>query len=286
MNKIGYIFDSTAIIDEEIVKKYDISFVSLNLIIEGNEHKANTLDEAKFKNEFLSYKSVKSASPSPHDFEKAIRAKLDKGYEEVIVVTLSSKISATYNTALIARDTLTDEEQARVFVHDSLYGSIGFDALVDSMKDVLASDMSAKEVVSELEKRRPESVVLFELNDLKHLFKGGRLNALKYFFSAALQIKPVVEFRDGVLDVVTKNRSRAKNLEFIYGQIDRFVKNFKHVFVNIFSYDTEDGAYLTLKKTICEKWPQVVLNFTKRICPVFMTHVGVKGYALSVVSYN
>lgn len=286
MYKIGYIFDSTAIIKKELIEKYDISFVSLNISADEKEYKALEIDEDQFKKDFDSYSNIKSASPSPHDFEVAIMEKIEKGYEQIVIVTLSSKISTTYDVALLAINDIPSEYRDKVFVHDSLLGSIGMDPLVSSMDEVMAKDPDATVIIEEFEKRRPNSAVLFEINDLKHLFKGGRLSILKYFISVALKIKPLVAFRGGKLSVIGKNRNRNKTLDILFEHIDELKTKFKNVFVGLFSYDTEDSAYKKLYKTIKERWPAVKIINTTRICPVFMTHVGIEGYALSVVAFD
>lgn len=286
MRNTAIIFDSTAIINEENIKKYDISFVSLNVAINDENFRSMELDEEKFKNEFLTYKSVKSGSPSPYDFEEAINAKFDAGYKEVVVIALSSKISATYSVAEMARDALSEERKTNTYIHDSLFGSIGQDVLIKSLEELLDTDPSAQELMDALETRLPQNTILFELNDLKHLHKGGRLSTLKYFISMALKIKPLVEFSSGVLKVVGQNRNRTKTIDIIMNKLDGLVSKFKHVYVNLFSYHPDDNIFIAVHDIIKKRWPQVVLGMTTRIEPIFMTHVGVNGYAVSIVSFN
>lgn len=286
MRKTAIIFDSTAIVNEELIKKYDISFVSLSLAINGENFRAMDLDENKFREEFLTYKSVKSGSPAPFDFEEAINAKFDKGYQEVVVISISSKLSATYSVALMARDNLSAERKQNTYVHDSLYGSIGQDVLITSLVELLDTDPSAAELLNALEARVNQNTVLFEINDLKHLFRGGRLNPLKYFISLALKIKPLIEFNKGELKVIGQNRNRRKTLDIILDKIDYYMINFKHVYINLFSYHPEDNVFVAVHDIIKNRWPQIPIGYTNRIDPVYMTHVGVDGYAVSIVSYN
>ncbi len=286
MRKTAIIFDSTAIVNEALIKKYDISFVSLNLAINGENFVAMDLDEDKFREEFLTYKNVKSGSPAPYDFEEAINKKFDEGYEEVVIITLSSKISATYNVANMAKDALTPERQKHTYVHDSLYGSVGQDALVASLVPLLDQDPTGPELIEALEARVNQNTVLFELNDLKHLFRGGRLNPLKYFISLALKIKPLVEFHLGELKVIGQNRNRRKTIDIIVQKIEGFVNSFKNVYINLFSFHPKDSAFVAIYDIIKTRWPQIKLGRTTRIDPIYMTHVGVDGYAVSIVCYN
>lgn len=286
MRKTAIIFDSTAIVNEKLIAKYDISFVSLNLAIDGENHASMSLNEEEFKKNFHTYKSIKSGSPSPYDFEEAINKKFDEGYKEVVVITLSSKISATYSVAQMAVDSLSPERQQHAFVHDSLYGSVGQDALIASLAHVLDQDPSAAELVTALEARVNQNTILFELDDLKHLVRGGRLSTIKYFISKALKIKPLIEYHDGELNVIAQNRNRTKTMDLILNKIDGFTKNFKNVYVNLFSYTPEDNVFKAIHDTIKTRWPHIVLGLTNRIDPVYMTHVGINGYAVSIISFN
>lgn len=286
MRNTAILFDSTAIVCEENIKKYDIGFVSLNVAINGENFRSMDLDENKFREEFLTYKSVKSGSPSPYDFEQAINEKFDAGYKEVVIIALSSKISATYSVAQMVLENLTPERRANTYVHDSLFGSIGQDVLIKSLEELLDKDPTAKELIEALEARVGQNTILFELNDLKHLHKGGRLSLLKYFISVAFKIKPLVEFAQGALKVVGQNRNRSKTIDIIMNKIDDFVQKFKNVYVNLFSYHPDDNIFIAVHDIIKKRWPQIVLNMTNRIEPIFMTHVGVDGYAVSIVSFN
>ncbi len=286
MRKTAILFDSTAIVCEENIKKYDIGFVSLNVAINGENFRSMDLDENKFREEFLTYKSVKSGSPSPYDFEQAINEKFDAGYKEVVIIALSSKISATFSVAQMVLENLTPERRANTYVHDSLFGSIGQDVLIKSLEPVLDKDPTAKELIEALEARVGQNTILFELNDVKHLHKGGRLSSLKYFISVAFKIKPLVEFAQGELKVVGQNRNRSKTIDIIMNKIDGFVQKFKNVYVNLFSYHPDDNIFIAVHDIIKKRWSQIVLNMTTRIEPIFMTHVGVDGYAVSIVSFN
>jgi DegV family protein with EDD domain len=286
MRKTALIFDSTAIIDEEIVKKYDITFVSMNVAIDGVNHRALDIDDEEFRKQFHNFKNLKSGSPSILDFEEAINAKFDEGYKEVIVLPLASGLSATFNIAVMAREGLSPERKAATYIHESNNASIGMDLLMHSLVELLDTDPTADELLAALEARAPQNRVLFEIDNLRHLFRGGRLNPLKYIIGTALKIKPLVEFKDGELKVIAQNRSRRKTMDVILGKIDDFVQNFKNVYVGLFTYDKEDNIFKAIHDIIKERWPHIRINFSKKICPIFTTHVGVDGYSVAVVSYN
>jgi hypothetical protein len=75
-------------------------------------------------------------------------------------------------------------------------------------------------------------------------------------------------------------------MDTIFSKIDDFVTKFKHVYINLFSYHPNDNIFVALRDIIKTRWPQIIVNATKRIDPDYMTHVGVDGYAVSIVSFN
>ena len=77
-----------------------------------------------------------------------------------------------------------------------------------------------------------------------------------------------------------------KTLNIILDKIEAVATAFTNIFINLFSYRPEDSIFVTLYDTITKRWPNIILGLTKRIDPVFMTHVGINGYAVSIVSYN
>lgn len=286
MRKTALIFDSTAIIDDEMIAKYDITFVSLNVIIDGESFRALDIDDDEFRTKFHTYKNLKSASPSITDFEDAINAKFDEGYKEVLILPLAGGLSATLSVATMAREHLSEERKANTYVYESLNASVGMDTLMHSLVEVLDTDPSATELIAALDKRTPQNRVLFEIDNLRHLFRGGRLNPLKYILGTALKIKPLVEFKDGELKIIAQNRSRRKTMDIILRKVEDFVQKFKNIYVGFFTYDKEDNIFKAIHDIIKERWPHIKINFSKKICPVFTTHVGIEGYSVAIVSYN
>ena len=83
-----------------------------------------------------------------------------------------------------------------------------------------------------------------------------------------------------------KNRNRNKNIEFILARIRVLSKNFKQVYVNYFSFKVDDSAVKIIIDKIEEEFTNVILNFTSRICPVYVSHVGNSGYAIAITANN
>jgi DegV family protein with EDD domain len=286
MNKVGLIFDSTAIVPQEMAEKYGFEFVSLYLDIDGTSHLSTSIDEKEFLANFASYHSLKSASPSPQAFVDAYEKQFAKGFEKIIVLPLSSKLSATHDVALIARGLLDESKQDKVIVLDTLVCSLGFDSLMQSMYPFLDQDLEAEALVKIILDHAENSTILFEINDLKNLYRGGRLKKLSLILGEILGFKPLVEFDDGVLNVIAKNRNRNKNVEIILNKIGELSKKFKKVYVNHFAFNLDDAAVRIILEHLRQQFSNVIINFTSRICPVYISHVGNSGYAIAITAHN
>ncbi len=286
MNKVGIIFDSTAVIPQDKTEKYGFEFVSLYLDIDGKSQLSTSIDEAEFLANFSSFSSLKSSSPSPQAFVDAYEKQFAKGFENILVLPLSSKLSATHDVAIIARGMLEEDKQKRIVVLDSLVCSLGFDSLMQSMYPFLDKDLDIDELASIVMDHAKNSSILFEIKYLKHLYRGGRLKKISLIVGEILKIKPLIEFSEGVLKIAAKNRNRNKNIEHIISNIRTLSQNFKHVYVNHFSFKEDDAAVNIILEKIKNEFNNVMLNFTSRICPVYISHVGNSGYAIAMTAHN
>lgn len=286
MNKVGLIFDSTAVIPQDKFIKYGFEAVSLYLDIDGNSQLSTSINEEEFLANFSSYHSLKSASPSPQAFVDAYEKQFAKGFQKILVLPLSSKLSATHDVALIARGMLDEEKQKNIVVLDTLICSLGFDSFMHSLYGELDKDLDIEELSRLAMDHAVNSLILFEINDLKHLYRGGRLKKISLIVGEILKIKPLVEFSEGVLKVAAKNRNRNKNIEFIIDKIRHLSQTCKKVYVNYFSFKLNDPAVHIIVEKLQAEFNNVILNFTNRICPVYVSHVGNSGYAIAITAHN
>ena len=205
---------------------------------------------------------------------------------KILSFTLSEKLSGTHQTAVIARSLLSEEKQERVHVINTLNASIGIDAFFEGMRDALEQDLDVDELVSLIEKRNENALVIFEVNELKHLYNGGRLSKLKYIVGDLLKIKPLIEFKEGALKAIGINRNRMKNIEMVVNRVVNLAQKCRNIFVNIFRSDISRKSLEIIKEKLKEKIPNLQIATSLRLDPVFLTHVGNEGYGVAVCAYN
>ena len=135
--------------------------------------------------------------------------------DDVLVVTLSSKLSGTYESALAA----AAEFPGRVHVVDSLNACIGEAILVQRGRQLLDGGMSAAEAATVLEQERGQVRLVALLDTLEYLRKGGRLNAAAAVMGEMLAIKPVIAVTDGEVQVLGKARGSKNGGNLLRKQI-------------------------------------------------------------------
>ena len=179
MEKIGIITDEAADLPKEIIEKYQIAVVPVkldwpeieNLPGENTFQKMRELERRGIKS------FGKTSQPSPKDFIDKYKYQLER-FDKVICITLTSKLSGTFNSAIQGKNFLTLEDQEKVFVIDSLNVSGGQALLVLKAIDLIKIDKKIEEIVKELEKFLSQIRLFVMIENPKWLEAGGRISSL------------------------------------------------------------------------------------------------------------
>jgi DegV family protein with EDD domain len=155
----------------------------------------------------------KTSQPSPAAFQDTFDALADSG--PVVCLTISSKLSGTYQSACLARDL----SGRGVTVFDSLTGSLGLGLQVLRACDVLDEGRSAGEVVEELTRYRGQMNTLILLNTLENIVKGGRLSKFQGAVSKVLDIRVLLHDMEGAVEVLERVHGHRRLLEAAVKQV-------------------------------------------------------------------
>ena len=142
-----------------------------------------------------------TAQVSPAAFEAAYRDALDAG-NEVIAITISSKLSGTWQSAMIAAEGL----EGKVFVVDSENATVGERILILRALQLRDEGLSAAEIVKRLNEEKHRIKLYALLDTLEFLKRGGRISATTAVIGGILSIKPIVTIQDGVVSMANKAR--------------------------------------------------------------------------------
>lgn len=206
--------------------KADGRFQSVPLEIEVDGY--HVVDDESFDQlEFIrrvkeSRHSPKSSCPSPQRYVEAYLGEA----EHVYVVTLSGKLSGSYNSAELAKKLYLEEhKEKQIHIFDSCSASIGETLIAEKIQELEEAGKSFEEVVAETEKYIKDQQTFFVLETLDTLRKNGRLSNLKAWVAGALNIKPVMgSTPEGTICQLGQARGMAKALDYMVNEIVKRTK--------------------------------------------------------------
>lgn len=205
---IKIITDSTSDIDLKYAQELNVEVVPLKVIIDGKEYKDRIdLQPEEFYDLLVNSQTLPSTSqPSPQDFVDLYETAKNNN-DSVIVITLSSVISGTYQSANLAKD-LVDYDD--IYVIDSL-GTTQMQRLLVLKAVALRNEgMSAQDLYTFLEAYKHRIRLFAFVDTLEYLYKGGRLSRTAATAGTLLKFKPIIGFDEGKLDVFAKARGTQK----------------------------------------------------------------------------
>lgn len=219
--KTKIIVDSTA--DVRQVIKNEIKAVPLSIRFGTEEYiDGQTITKEEFYEKLIESDVLPTTSQAtPYAFSEAYE-EITKNGDEAVVITISSKLSGTYQSASIAA---TDYE-GKVYVVDSENAAIATGILAEYALQLANHGLCAKEIYETLEKEKGNLVILAMLNTLEYLKKGGRISATVAFAGEMFSIKPVITINNGEISVLGKARGSKQANNFLKKQIQANIPDF------------------------------------------------------------
>lgn len=221
--KIAIVTDSTAYLSVDQYAETGIRKVPLSVIMEGKAYREEidmTTREFFSRIDKMDHLPT-SSQPSVGDFFTVYQELAAQGYEAIISIHLSKKISGTYQNALSVADSFT---QCRIYPYDSEMTSGGQAALALEASRLAEQGISPEEILESLEQLKETIQLYFVVDDLKNLVKGGRLSSAAGALGTMLKIKPVLTLKEGEIGVYDKIRTQKKALQRIEELLEQDVK--------------------------------------------------------------
>ena len=197
---VRIIVDSSTDVSEEYRKK--IQFVPLTVrfgdkeYLDGVEISKHQFYEMLVESDVL----PTTSQATPAAFAEYLESVASAG-DSAVVITLSSKLSGTYQSAVLAA-----EDYPNIYVVDSQSVAIGTGVLAQYAVELAQQGMGAEEIAQELTQQREKVCVVALLDTLEYLKKGGRISKTVAFAGGMLNIKPVVTVQDGAVALIGKAR--------------------------------------------------------------------------------
>lgn len=212
--KVNIIVDSTADITEDVRERLTVIPLTLRF---GDEEYIDgiTIQKKEFYQKLIESDVLpKTSQATPADFEDVFEKIVAAG-ESAVVITLSSKLSGTWQSAMIA----AGEYEDSIYVVDSRNVAIGSAILAKLALRLADEGMGAKEIAERLETEREKICLIAMLDTLEYLKKGGRISAAAAFAGGVLSIKPVVCIRDGEIVILGKARGSKQGNNLLVSEI-------------------------------------------------------------------
>ncbi len=213
MPKVALVTDSTSYIPRDIREKYPITVVPQVVIWEGQTYEDDvTITPAQFYTRLRTAKVMPSTSQaSVVNMHTAFSNLIEQGYD-VLGIFLSSKLSGTFQSAVLGREQLTSGKEKVEYV-DSNTTAMAMGFMVLTVARAAIDGASLADCKALAEKARDHVGVYLTVDTLEFLHRGGRIGGAQRFLGTALNLKPILAIEDGRVEAVERVRTRGKALD-------------------------------------------------------------------------
>lgn len=289
---VRIVTDSASDLDKKTAEELGVICVPLTVSF-GEEHfKEN---EELSRTEFYERLTTDSNFPqtsqvSPYAFEQIFKEAKEAG-DEVVVILLSSRLSGTYQSGLIAEQSVYGDEivetgkkpkKKSCYVIDSHTASAGQQLLVEYAAMLREQGDSAKEIVQKVCRLRPNLRLLACVNTLEYLHRGGRISKVAAAIGTIIHVKPILFVKEnGEPEIVARIRGNQKAIAYILEQIKIMQPDERYPIYIMYSY-VDEGAK-RLRKAIRMAGYQVRMKHVINVGAVIGSHVGPNAYGVAYV---
>jgi DegV family protein with EDD domain len=219
MPGVRIVTDSSCDIRPDLATKLDITVVPLTIRIGGDEYTdgIDLTPEDFYKKMASSPTLPETAAPSPGSFEAAFTSCQDAGADAVVCLNISSKLSATMQSAATAAAGLEGDIDVRVIDSSSI--TYGLGNQVELAAAAAADGAGVDDVVALVEELKSRTRVFGALDTLENLKKGGRIGGATAMLGSMLSIKPLVDLTSGAVEEAGRARTRRKSLAWLREKI-------------------------------------------------------------------
>lgn len=269
---VKVVTDSTSYIPEELIRKYDISVVSLNVILNRESYKEIELSNEEFYKKMNESGEIPTSSqPGIEDILNTFKDKVKEG-NDIVGIFLSSNMSGTFSSSNLVKDMIIEEyPNAKIEIIDSKTNCMQMGYQVLQAARSAKEGKGINEVVNEAIKVREKSRFLFVPDTLTYLKKGGRIGKASALLGTILQIRPILTVENGETTVFEKVRTKKKAIDIMVDKVLEDIGNSELGDIIVHHINCEDEG-CELAKRLEEK-----LNVSvglQYIGPIIGLHVG------------
>lgn len=275
--KIAVITDSSASLPEKIREGLDLRVIPLWLVWDNESFQ----DGVDIKPQAF-YSRLRDSTSLPSSTQPTVQEFVDlfqeskKDADAVVCVLASSKISGTVDSALSAKEKVPD---LPIRVIDSAFSAMGLGFIAVAAARAAAAGGSINEVVLEAERMRDAVNLLFVVDTLEFLHKGGRIGGAKWLLGTALNIKPLLHFEDGLITSLSQTRTKKKGIIELLDIAEERLGGARMVEAAVVHVDCLDEGK-ELREMVIDRFSPSNI-YISDVSPVVGTHVGPGGLGLA-----
>ena len=215
---VKIVVDSACDLTKQRADALDLTFLSLKTIFGVEEYSDGiTMSHREFYEKLIESGDMPGTSQiPPHDFEEVF-AQIKKDGDTAVVITLSAKLSGTFQSATIAREGYED----CIFLIDSETVSLGEQILVLLACQLRDEERSAADITQILEERKRDIRLIALLDTLEYLRRGGRISGAAAIAGNLLSIKPVITVKEGEVAILGKARGSKNGNNMLIQEINK-----------------------------------------------------------------
>ncbi len=243
LSKIAILTDSASDITPDMIEGLDVAVIPIRLKIGENNYKDGVnLSKKEFWHKLLTEKVMpKTAQPSPAEFRDYYEELFNKGYEKIISLHISSKMSGTQQVAKVAREMLKREKD--IIIVDSKSVTFGQAYQVLEAAKMIKAGAKLEDILTRLYEIADKMKIYFAVSDLRYLEKGGRIGRASSVIGNLLKLRPVLKLEDGEVSLETKTFGERGAISYMEKIIKNEGKN------SIYLYTAWGGTNQELQST-------------------------------------
>lgn len=205
MNEIKIICDSLSDVNKEYLEKYDIDVVPLTVILNEREYRDGIdMQPEKFYRILREENAYPKTSQATYAQFKEIFDKYTKDGKKILYISGSAAATGTCQSAIMAKN----DTEGEIYIYDSNNLTFGAGFFVVKAAEMINEGKTIEEVFKSLDEIKEKYVLMFSVDTLEYLKKGGRISSTKATVGSLLNIKPILEVKDGLVSQVSQVRGK------------------------------------------------------------------------------
>ena len=222
--------DTTSDLPAEYVNKHQIGMLSLTYTVNDTTYNWwNPLPVSDFYNYMREGSLPTTSQVNPEEAREIFESIIKEQDADILHIAFSSGLSGSYNSSRIAAEELAEEyPDHKIVIIDSLSASLGEGLLVHKAVTMKEAGHSLEEIAAWIEENKLNVVHNFTVNDLFHLYRGGRVSKTAAFLGTMINLKPILHVDDeGHLIALSKVRGRKKSMTALVDAMEQQIGSYK-----------------------------------------------------------